>query len=94
MTEIDVKVIKGKLNSILDYLVSEGMESFSVDSSMYWATPMELDADFGDRPELDIGDLGFDMDMVSKIEQPLAWELTYFPQLLVAIAQAGAKRSL
>lgn len=94
MQHINVVTVKVKLMMLLDDLIENGIANVPIKNNLYWSAEFGTEHDVSSDPIMGIGDLNFDVEMIDKIDGPLAWQLTYFPQILSALAQAGSRAGL
>lgn len=94
MTSISVDAVKQKLDMILEHLLENGLREVEIGANMYWVISDNEKYDLDKDPTPEVGDVAFDMELISKISQPLALELLYFSEVLRLIAFEGSKRNV
>ena len=94
MTSVSVKTVKQKLDAILDHLLENDLHEIGIDAKLYWAISDTEKYALDKDPELEVGDVAFDAELIANIGEPLALELLYFSEVLRLIAFEGSKRNL
>jgi hypothetical protein len=94
MTKISLQTIREKLDFLLGDLIEQGLSEIHVTQGFYWFVSDKDRYELSRDPDIEVGDPVFDAELIARIDQPLAVELTYFHEILRLVAEEGIRRGL
>ena len=88
---IDIATLRAQMNQLLDLFEQQGVRSVAIANDFYWSVPWgseTVEGERGDEPELVIGSLADDLEILAEVEdEPAAVMLSHLAPIIHYLGQ-------